>query len=74
MPEARVIATDGKFRIVRIEDGDRVEHVLEKRDGEDAMGLERWKDCNVGTGDSLSKQLRDWIVMHMLKCPRTNCE
>ena len=65
---ARVIATDGKFRIVRLEDGDRVDHALEKRDGEDALGVERWKDCNVGTSDSLSKQLRDWIIAHGLKC------
>jgi hypothetical protein len=69
MPDGpRVIATDGKFRIVRIEDGQRVDHVLEKADGCDALGVERWKDINVGAGESLSRQLRDWIVAHALRC------
>lgn len=71
---ARVIATDGKFRIVRQEDGNAIRHVLEKRDDADAMGVERWKDCNVGTGDSLSKQLRDWIIEHATKCSQMKQE
>lgn len=69
MPDARVIASDGKFRLVRIEDGARVDHVLEKQDGFDALGCERWKDVNIGTGESLSRQLRDWIIGHAVKCP-----
>lgn len=70
MSGPRILATDGKFRIVRVEDGDRVSHVLEKQDGCDACGVERWKDINVGTGESLSRQLRDWIVQHALTCPQ----
>jgi hypothetical protein len=67
----RVLATDGKWRIVRVEDGERVTNVLEKHDGFDALGCERWKEINVGTvGDSLSRQLREWIVQHALTCPR----
>ena len=65
----RILATDGKFRIVRIEDGDRVTNVLEKHDGYDALGCERWKEASVGSGEGLAKQLRDWIIGHALSCP-----
>jgi hypothetical protein len=64
----RILASDGKFRIVRIEDGERVTNVLEKHDGFDALGVERWKEANVGTGEGLAKQLRDWIIGHALTC------
>lgn len=66
----RVLASDGKWRLVRVTEGDRVAHVLEKQDGCDALGVERWKDINLGTGESLSRQLRDWIIGHALTCPR----
>jgi hypothetical protein len=64
----RILATDGKFRIVRIEDGDRVTNVLEKHDGFDALGCERWKEANVGSTEGIAKQLRDWIITHALSC------
>ena len=68
MTGPRILATDGKFRIVRIEDGDRVTNVLELADGCDALGVERWKEANVGAGESLSRRLRDWIIQHSLSC------
>lgn len=68
MSGPRVLATDGKWRIVRIEDGERVTNILEKHDGFDALGQERWKEANVGSGEGLAKQLRDWIILHALTC------
>lgn len=35
------------FRLVRVEFGDHVEHVLEVRDGCDAMGGERWRKMEI---------------------------
>lgn len=37
------------FRLVRIEDGDRVSHVLEVPDGCDALGVERWREFKMST-------------------------
>lgn len=68
MTGPRILATDGKFRLVRVEEGERVSYVLEKQDGFDALGCERWKETNVGSGEGLAKQLRDWIVTHALSC------
>lgn len=47
----RVIAggdRDG-FRLVRIEDGDRVNHVLEVPDGADSLGVERWREFQINS-------------------------
>lgn len=68
MSGPRILASDGKFRIVRIEDGDRVSNVLEKADGCDALGVERWREVNVGQADTVSRWLRDWIIAHALSC------
>jgi len=35
------------FRLVRVEDGDKVAHVLEVPDGQTALGEERWREFNV---------------------------
>jgi hypothetical protein len=32
------------FRLVRIEDGDRISHILEVPDGCDSLGVERWRE------------------------------
>jgi len=68
MSGPRILATDSKFRIVRIEDGDRVTNVLEKWDGCDALGVERWREVNVGQADTVSRWMRDWIIAHALSC------
>lgn len=66
----RILASDGKWRIVRVEDGERVTNVLEKHDGFDALGCERWKSLNVGEADTITRQLRDWVIAHALVCER----
>lgn len=68
MSGPRILATDGKFRIVRVEDGERVTNVLEKHDGFDALGCERWREINVGQVETIARQLRDWIIAHALSC------
>lgn len=42
----RIIAGGDKdgFRLVRLEEGDRISHVLEVPDGCDALGVERWRE------------------------------
>jgi hypothetical protein len=42
-----VIVSDPKFRIVRLEDGDRITYVTESPDGYDAMGVERWRELRM---------------------------
>lgn len=71
MADARLIATDNEFRIVRVEDGDRVTYVLEKHDGFDAFGVERWKNIseNIGT-TGLARQLYNWVLKHAMTCPQ----
>jgi hypothetical protein len=65
----RILATDGKtFRIVRVEMGERITNVLEKADGCDALGVERWREVNVGQAETVSRWLRDWIIQHALAC------
>lgn len=65
----RIVAADAKWRIVRAEDGNSVRYVLEKHDGCDALGCERWRELNVGSSsDTITRQLRDWIIQHALKC------
>ena len=48
------------FRIVRVEDGDKVTYVTELPDGCDALGVERWKD--VSTEGKVVKAMRDFII------------
>jgi hypothetical protein len=43
----RIIAGDDTFRIVRIEDGNKVSHVMEMAEGCDALGVERWRDARI---------------------------
>jgi hypothetical protein len=41
---------------------------LEKADGCDALGVERWREVNVGQAETVSRWLRDWIIQHALAC------
>ena len=70
MTEARILATDGKFRIVRAEDGEKVTYTLERHDGYDALGVERWKELRVGEADNLTRQLRDYIIAQAVKAAK----
>ena len=47
----RIIAggDDDGFRLVRIEDGEKVSHVLEVPDGCDALGVERWREFQINS-------------------------
>jgi len=74
MSEPRILASDGKWRIVRQEDGERITHVLEKQDGCDALGVERWKELRVGEADNLTRQLRDWIIVMAVKAEKEATE
>ena len=42
-----VVEEPGEFRIVRVEDGDKVSHVVEVPDGCDALGAERWRSLEM---------------------------
>jgi hypothetical protein len=37
------------FRLVRIEEGDRISHILEVPDGCDALGVERWREFQLNS-------------------------
>lgn len=60
-----VIRTE-KFRIVQGANGD---YSVEKYEGYDAMGGERWRDLKFGEADATSRLLRDWIFSHARVCP-----
>lgn len=72
MSGPRIIAADAKFRIVRLEDGERVTHTLERHDGFDALGCERWKELRVGDADNLTRSLRDYIIATAIKAEKEN--
>ena len=42
-----LLISEPDFRLVRIELSDGLEHVLEVRDGCDAMGTERWRKFEI---------------------------
>jgi hypothetical protein len=42
-PEPTLLIEEPDFRLVRVQIGADEEHVLEVRDGKDAMGNERWR-------------------------------
>lgn len=47
VPRPTLLIDEPDFRLVRVEIGDSVEHVLEVRDGQDALGTERWRKFEV---------------------------
>lgn len=58
--DARIIAADNSFRIVKQVDGDKVTYIVELPDGFDALGVERWKD--VSAEGKVVKAMRDFII------------
>jgi hypothetical protein len=66
----RILASDGKWRIVRAEAGEKVTYTLERHDGCDALGVERWKELRVGEADNLTRQLRDYIIATAVKAAK----
>ena len=55
-----------KFRVVELPNGNKV---LERHEGEDSLGVARWRDLRIGEADNVSRLLRDWIFQHLTKCP-----
>lgn len=61
----RVLIKTDKFRIVEGANGNKC---IERFDGYDAMGGERWRDLKFGEADATSRLLRDWIFEHVARC------
>lgn len=47
LPRPSLVIAEPDFRLVRVEIGNHVEHVLEVRDAPDAMGGERWRKAEI---------------------------
>lgn len=62
----RIILQTERWRIVEWANGNKF---LERRDGEDAMGVERWGKLEIADADNKARWLRDWIFEHVGKCP-----
>jgi hypothetical protein len=60
-----IIAGDDKFRIVRTAVGEHVTYEVEKPDGADALGVERWR--SVSTDSPVIRALRDYIIRGALQ-------
>ena len=67
----RILLLTPRFRIVECGDGNKV---LEKFDGEDAMGGPRWRDLKIGEADTVSRLLRDWIFQHLAAHPECGAQ
>lgn len=61
-----IIAGDATFRIIRIEDGNSVTHVMELADGADALGVERWRDARMDN-KGVATTLFNYIIKTALK-------
>lgn len=62
----RVLLQTDKFRVVEGANGNKA---VERFEGLDAMGGERWRDLKFGEADATSRLLRDWIFSHCATCP-----
>lgn len=65
MSGPQIVAEDALFRLVRLEEGDRVTYVLEVPDGCDALGVERWREFRID--NKHIKAMRDYIIRGSLK-------
>lgn len=64
--DPRLLLLTDRFRIVELANGNKV---LERHEGEDALGVPRWRELKIGEADSVSKLLRDWIYQHLAQHP-----
>jgi hypothetical protein len=48
--------------------------VVEKADGCDFLGVERWRELKFGEAESTARMLRDWIFDHLRTCPQEESE
>lgn len=60
MSGPRIIAGDETFRIVRVEEGNKITHVVELPDNCDALGVERWRDAEVN--GKVAKALFSYVL------------
>ena len=65
MSGPRILVQDDKFRIVRVEDGDRITYVVETPDGCDALGCERWRELKMDNKHWTA--FRDYIIRVAVK-------
>lgn len=63
----RVLLQTERFRVVELDNGNKV---VEKSDGADALGVERWRELKFGEAESTARMLRDWIFDHLRLCPQ----
>lgn len=57
-----LLVNEPDFRVIRIELADgNTEHVLERRDGLDAMGAERWTKFELGSSTTLRSLFKFFI-------------
>ncbi len=60
MSGPRIVAANERFRIVRVEDGNRIAYLIEVPEGCDALGVERWREYKAGSEGV--RALRDFIL------------
>jgi hypothetical protein len=53
------------FRLIRQTSGEKVTYILELPDGNDALGVERWRE--VSADGKVVRVMRDWIIRQSLK-------
>lgn len=68
----RIIASDDRFRIVRLSEGERVTYVVEVPDGCDALGVERWREFK--TDNTLVRTLRDYVIRAAVAQEKTSAQ
>ncbi len=65
-----IIAADGRFRIVRVSNGN---YVTEIYDECDALGVERWREARLGEGtkaNTITLMFRDYIIAQAIKAEK----
>ena len=65
MSGQRILLQTAKFRIVELHDGNKV---VERADGADALGVERWRLLKFAEAADTATMLRDWIFSHLSRC------
>jgi hypothetical protein len=50
---------DGKIRLVQLQNGTKV---IDKHDGADSLGVERWRELRFGDAENMARWMRDWVI------------
>ena len=67
----RILLLTPRFRIVEVGDGNKV---MERPDGCDALGVERWRECKFGDAETNARMVRDWIFQHLAAHPECGAQ